>query len=112
MAMTGSKDTSEWDSRQQSLEHQFIHITPAPVFSRFKGLDDGVARGVKMLGGVLVLGAVAAADVAAFQAKAQMDPGIAHFEAFLATRAAGFDLANGTEMGACNGHSNITSRMD
>src|SRR5262249_22017186 len=42
-------------------------------------------RGVKVLGGVLVLGVVAAADVPARPAQAKVHPGIAHGEAFLAT---------------------------
>jgi len=45
-------------------------------------------RGVKVLGGMLVLGFVAAADVSAGPAQAQMHPGIAHLEAFLAAFAA------------------------
>jgi hypothetical protein len=50
---------------------------------------------MKMLGGVLVLGAITAADVPTFKAKAEMDPSIAHFETLLAAGAAGLYLANG-----------------
>jgi hypothetical protein len=39
---------------------------------------------MEMLGGVLILRRVAAADVAAFQTQAQVNPGVAHFQAFLA----------------------------
>ena len=39
---------------------------------------------MEMLGGVLVLGGIAAADMAAGQAQAQMDPGIASFKALFA----------------------------
>jgi hypothetical protein len=59
-----------------------------------------------MLGGVFVFRIIAAADVPTDQAKPQMNPGIAHLQAFLAALAAGFDLSNFTEMFAarCCGH--------
>ena len=41
-------------------------------------------RGAEMAGGVLVLRIVAAADVAAGHADAQVDPGVAAFQAFFA----------------------------
>src|SRR5215469_9579396 len=40
--------------------------------------------GVKVLGGVLVLGAIATADMAAFQAHAQMHPAVSGFDAIFA----------------------------
>jgi len=39
---------------------------------------------VKMLGGVLVLGRIAAADVTADETFSQVNPGIAHLKALLA----------------------------
>ena len=39
---------------------------------------------MKMLGGMLVLGGIAAPDVAADQAHPKMDPLVSHFQAFLA----------------------------
>jgi hypothetical protein len=39
---------------------------------------------VKMLGGMLVFGTIATTDMAAGEAKPQMNPGVAHFQAFLA----------------------------
>jgi hypothetical protein len=47
---------------------------------------------VEVLGGVLVLGRIAAADVTADQAQPQMDPGVSHLKALLATFAAGRDF--------------------
>jgi hypothetical protein len=38
-----------------SDEHDFVDVTPAPVFTRFQGLYDGVACLVEMLGGVFIL---------------------------------------------------------
>jgi hypothetical protein len=53
-----------------------VYVTPAPVFTAFEGLDDRVFGRVKVLGRVLVLGLVAAADMTAGQAHAEMDPRI------------------------------------
>jgi hypothetical protein len=56
-----------------------------------------------MFGSVFVLGRIAAADVPADQAQPQMDPRIAHLQAFLAAIAAGLDVSNFTEMlAACS----------
>jgi hypothetical protein len=42
-------------------------------------------RGMKVLGGVLVLRGIATPDVAAFKTQAQMDPRVTHLEALFAT---------------------------
>jgi hypothetical protein len=47
---------------------------------------------VKMLGRVLVLGRIAAADMATLETQPQVDPGIVHFQALFAALAAGFHL--------------------
>lgn len=52
------------------LNHHLIDITPTPLFTRLEGLHDWVARGMKMLGGMLILRTVAAPDVAADQTDA------------------------------------------
>jgi len=54
----------------------FIDVTPSPILARFDGLNDGMLRGVKMLRGVLILGRVAAAYVAAGETHPQMDPSV------------------------------------
>ena len=64
------------------------------MLAGLKGLHDGMARGVEMLGGMLVFGTIAAADVAALKTQTQMDPGIAHLETFLAARTARLNFAN------------------
>lgn len=61
-----------------------IYVAPAPAFPRLEGLDDGVVRGVVVLGGVSVGRIVAAADMAARPAEPQVDPSVAALEAFLA----------------------------
>ena len=65
-------------------------VVPEPVFAGFKGLDDGVPGGVKVVGCVLSGGAVAAADVAALRAAAEMEPPGALAEAVGTAGAGGF----------------------
>jgi hypothetical protein len=75
--------------RQQQIpkhtlfECDLINKAPHPIFTGFKGLDDRVPGGMEMLGGMLILGVIAAANMPAYFAEAQMHPGIAHFQAFL-----------------------------
>jgi phosphodiesterase/alkaline phosphatase D-like protein len=65
-------------------------IVVEPVFSGLEAVDDGVAGGGVVLGGMLVWRRIAAADVAALGAAAQMQPPTVLCHAFDATRAAGF----------------------
>ncbi len=67
----------------------FVLEAPTPVFARLEGLHDGVFGAVVVLGGVLVFGGVTAADVAAFQAKAEVEPLVAGLEAFFAALGVG-----------------------
>jgi hypothetical protein len=61
---------------------------------------------VEVLGGVLVLGIVATADVATDHTKSQMDPGITNRQAFLAPlRRTGRHFLDQIEMGAGLAHS-------
>ena len=55
------------------------------MFTGLERLDDGMAGGVEMLGRVLILRRVAAADVTAGEAQAQMHPPVADLEAVFAT---------------------------
>jgi hypothetical protein len=63
-----------------SLHKRLVYVTPAPIFAGLERLNDGVTTGVVMLGGMLVGGGVAAADVAAGEADPQMDPPATGFE--------------------------------
>jgi len=63
----------------------FVHVAPAPVLARLERLHDGMLGLIKVFGGMLVLGRIAAADVAARETFPEMDPGVAHLQAFLAT---------------------------
>ena len=60
--------------------------------------------GAEMLGGVLVLGIVAAADVAAGAAQPKMHPGVAHGKAFLAAGGVGRAGKDELEMTAFRCH--------
>jgi hypothetical protein len=61
-------------------------------------------RGMKMFCGVFVLRGVAAADVAASQAKTQMYPTVAHLKALFAAFGLGFDAFDLIEMRTSIGH--------
>jgi hypothetical protein len=84
--------------RSSKLKFKLVNITPAPVFSRLKGLDDRVVGGMEMPGRVLILGVVTAAHMATGEAEAQMDPGVTDFQAILAAIGAGGDLSYLVEM--------------
>jgi hypothetical protein len=60
--------------------------------------------GVEVFCGVLVLGGIAATDVAANEAEPEMHPGVMHLEALLAAFRFGFDGADLIEMGTLVGH--------
>jgi hypothetical protein len=67
---------------------------------------------MEMFSGVFVLGRIAAAHMAANQALPQMDPGIAHLQAFLAALAAGLNLPEFSQVGTGRGwtsHLELTS---
>src|SRR5579864_7020893 len=86
------------------LQKHLVDVAPAPVLARLEGLDQGMVAVHKVLGGVSVLRVVAAADVAAREAEAEMDPGVAHLQALLAAIAAGGNILNLIEMRARCGH--------
>jgi hypothetical protein len=68
-------------------------------------LHDWVARRVEMSGGVLVFGRIATPNVPADQANPEMNPRIAHGEAFLApVGCARSDVADLIEVGAALTH--------
>ncbi len=54
------------------IELNLVDETPAPVLPRLGGLHDGVTGRVEMLRGMLILGGVATADVAARQTEPEM----------------------------------------
>jgi hypothetical protein len=85
--------------RNSSVDEDFIHIAPEPVLAGFEGLDDWVLGFLEVLSGVFAGGGIAAADVAAGEANAQMNPLAAGFQTFLAALAAGLYFLNLVQMG-------------
>jgi len=59
---------------------------------------------MEMFGGVFILGRITAANVAAASAKTQVDPGVAHSQALLATSGFRFDVVHLIEMRALSAH--------
>src|SRR6266571_7683770 len=62
------------------LEHYLVDVTPTPALPRLEGLDNWVVRRVEMLGGVLILRIVTAADTPAFETEAQVYQRISDFQ--------------------------------
>jgi hypothetical protein len=60
-------------------------------------------RSVKMLGGMLVLGGIAASDMAADQAHSQMDPRVSRFQTFLAAICAWLHFLDFLDVRTCFG---------
>ena len=69
-----------------------VSVTPSPVLIWLEGLHDRVVGRVEMLGGMLILRLVAAADMPAFKADSQVYPGVTDFQAILAPISARCDL--------------------
>src|SRR5437773_2414767 len=98
--------------RSFDLQRHLVYVAPAPVLSGFEGGHDRVMAGAEMLGGVLVLGIVAAADVAAGAAQPKMHPGVAHGEAFLAAGGIGRAGQDELEMAAFRCHGDFLDDRD
>jgi hypothetical protein len=75
-------------------QKHFVHVTPAPFLSRLKGLHNGMLSLMKVLGGVFIFRRVTATDVTADETFPQVNPSVAHLQAFFAALAAGLDLAD------------------
>jgi hypothetical protein len=74
-----------------AFQHDLVNVAPAPFFAGLEGTHKGVVSGVEVLSGVLILGRVAAANVATRKTQAKMNPGVAHLEALLASFCFGVD---------------------
>jgi hypothetical protein len=69
---------------RERFKENFIHETPAPILAPFERLHDRVASLVEMFGRMPIDRRIAAANLSAITAPAQVDPRIAHFQAFFA----------------------------
>ena len=86
------------------VQTNFIDIAPSPPFRRIVAFDDRMAGLAKMLGGVTVWRAVAAADMAACPAEAQMHPRRTKFQTFLASERARRYVTDGSGVRTFVGH--------
>jgi hypothetical protein len=68
----------------RKIEHDFVDVTPTPSFGRIIGFDDRMPGRMEMLGRVPAWRLIAAADMAASPADAQMQPGLTYFQALFA----------------------------
>src|ERR1700730_3891434 len=68
----------------RKIQHHLVDITPTPSFRRIITLDDRMLCRMKMFGRVMIGRIVAASDMAAGAAYAQVHPDIAGFQAFFA----------------------------
>jgi len=80
------------------FKHNLIDVAPSPVFAGLEGFHDGVLGRVKVFGGVFVLRRIAATDVAAGKAQAQVDPGVAHLQTFFASLGMGLYVVDLVEV--------------
>jgi hypothetical protein len=94
---------------ESDIKFYFVDVAPFPVFTRLKRLDNRMLRCMIMFGGVLIFGAVAAADVTTTEAQAQVYPTIAHLEAFFATGAVRFYVSDLFGVLASLGHGRVSS---
>src|SRR6266571_1969528 len=86
------------------LDVDLIDVAPAPALPGLGRLHDRVAGRLEMLGRVPALRGIAAADVPAGEAHAQLYPGIARLDAALAAFRRGFHLPDLILVSACLAH--------
>src|SRR5438105_8184891 len=70
---------------RRGLDHELVHVAPAPVLARLEAADDRMAGSMEVLRRMLVGRVVAAADATAGQAQPQMDPPRPGAQALLAS---------------------------
>ena len=81
-----------------------VHITPPPILSWLKRLNDRMLRRVKMFSRVLILRRVAARSMPADEAHPQMDPSVADLYAVLTYVLVGLPYFDLVEVTAFLGH--------
>src|SRR5262245_61054498 len=84
----------------RQVKQDLVDITPAPALRRVKAFDDGMAGGLEMRRGVLVGRIVAAADMAAAAADAQVQPAAAALQALFTTERARCDVLHAGNVAA------------
>ena len=82
------------DGHSGEIKLHLIYVAPAPGFAGFDGTHNGMFSGVKMLGGMFILGRIAAADLAANHAEPQVDPVVANFQTLFTPARVRFYILN------------------
>jgi len=95
----------------REVQLELVDVAPTPRLTRLDGPHDRMLGRVKVLGRVLILRGIAAADVPAFQAQSQMDPGVANLEALLASARVGLDVLDLVEVSALSHAFKVASRV-
>jgi hypothetical protein len=90
-------------SRHQLFEPKLVDVTPPPFFAWFDRPRDGVLGRTEMPDRVLPFGRIAAPDIAAFHAHAELKPGVSSKDAVVAARSTGLDVANVVDVQARHG---------
>jgi hypothetical protein len=95
--------------RQLRFEFNLVNETPHPIFARLDGLHDGMFGGVEMFRGMLVFGRIAAANVTTFAAETQVNPAVAHLQAFFAALCMRMNFLNVADVRAGGAHASSFS---
>jgi len=93
--------------RRHRIENALVDEAPSPRLARLERAHHRMLGCVEVFRRMLVLRAVATTDVSAGEAQTQMNPGVAHREAFLATIGLGLDLTELAYVTAIRGHSRM-----
>ncbi len=97
-------------ARSGRRERHLVDVAPAPALPRLIRLDHRVPGGVEVLRRMPLRRAVAAADVAAGEAEAEVHPSSADTQAVLAARSARRHVADRVEMSAAQSNTCSVSR--
>jgi hypothetical protein len=89
------------------VDFEFVGITPAPVLAWFERFYDWVFGGVKVLGGMFILGGIAAADMPARKTNSQVYPGVAGLDAIFADTSRGVLILRLLQVTTDNSHAEI-----
>lgn len=87
-------DISNWPVVPVLLQVLLVHIAPHPGLSRLKRTHDRMVCLMEVLRGMFIFRGVTTTHVTADQAFPQVDPGVAHFQAFFAALATWRDLTD------------------
>src|SRR5438309_4291807 len=90
--------------RTLELKHELTRVAPEPLLARLEGANNRMPGRLRVLGGVPVLGVVAAAHIAAAHAQTEVHPPVSCPQAILAAVARRSYLPNLVEVRAGLSH--------